>query len=189
MATRKLSPFGIRELWIAKITSDESGAAAVYEPLVRCEGVKELSVTPIISEYTNEGDDKILETDAVLEGYDWSFTNAIFTYEQLAVLEGGSFEAIMDEAGTEEIGSRYVNKDTDQLPYFGIVGKVVKGGEQRIVLFKTKAVGGVEISHSNKEYAEVSASGKAIARNSDGELRKLEAYDTVQAAVDNTVFN
>jgi hypothetical protein len=186
MANKKLSPFGMRELWIAKILTDETGATT-YEELVRCEGVKELTITPTISEYLNEGDDRILETDAVLEGYDWSFTNAIFTYDQLAVLEGGTFAAIMED--TTEVGQRYTNANTDQLPYFGMVGKIVKGGEQRIVLFKCKATGGVEISFANKEYAEVSASGKAIARNSDGNIRKFENYNATQPALTNTIFN
>ncbi|MGF2618435.1 hypothetical protein FZC84_21260 [Rossellomorea vietnamensis] len=163
----KMTSFGIRELHIAKY--DE--ALSTYEAFKKLDGVQSLNVEPITSKYDLEGDDTIIETRSVLEGYTFSFENGVLDFEGLSIMEGSELTDIMDTDGTTKIGEELRNNSEDEKPYFALIGRVVGSKELKVILPMAKAES-VNQSYQTKNYAIVSVSGTAI-KNANGDMRIL----------------
>lgn len=159
--------FGVKDLKISNLTADTS-TELTYSEAVDCPAIQKISLKPIIEEYSLEGDDGIVDTDAQLSGYEFAVENGKISLEALAIIEGGT--------NTTELDSEtYTNKISDKLNYFKLEAQIVntEEGDVHIVLPKCKATGGVEISFAGKEYAVVSFSGKSIGTVKDGECRQI----------------
>lgn len=170
--------FGIRELHIAPIVSDDA-TGTTYGELIRCQGIQDFSVSPQSSEYTLEGDDTLQAVETLLEGFQFSFSNGVVSLEQRQALEGGTITQTL--AGDNV----YVNNTSDAPQYFGVIGRVAGDANTKVILPKCKATS-VEQSFAQKSFALLTVSGTAIKRESDGHL-KLQYENTDPISV--TDFN
>lgn len=172
--------FGVKDVKISKLKSDTT-EGLTFDKAVDCPAIQKLGLKPIIEEYSLEGDDGIVDTDAQLQGYEFSIENGKISLEALAILEGGTHL----EADSDEEAETYTNKSTDKLNYFKIEAQIAntEEGDIHIVLPKCKATGGVEVSFANKEYAVVSFSGKAIPTTKDSECRQIIKNKIAKAIV------
>lgn len=180
--SEQIKAFGLRDVKMAEIITDNE-TETTYGEFVQAVGIKSFSCDPIIEEFELTGDDTILEADASLMGYEFSCENAVLTFEQLKILTGAVYEDIMNELG-EKIGEVSYSTRDDRLPYFGLVGRVRKDGTLKRILYKCRATGGVSITYQEKDYALVTFSGKALARNSDGRFmatKKVNKEEPISA--------
>lgn len=163
--------FGVKDLKISKLITDTTDEIT-FDKAVDCPAIQKIGLKPIIEEYSLEGDDGIVDTDAQLQGYEFSVENGKISLEVLAILEGGTLTAAGELDSTPET---YSNKSTDKLNYFKIEAQIANTdeGDIHIILPKCKATSGVEVSFANKEYAVVSFSGKAIPTVNDAECRQI----------------
>lgn len=160
--------FGVKDLKVSKLTADTS-SEITYAEIVDCPAIQKIGLKPIIEEFSLEGDDGIVDTDAQLQGYEFSVENGKISLEALAVIEGGTNATALEGSET------YTNKGSDKLNYFKIEAQITNTdeGDIHIILPKCKATGGVEINFAGKEYAIVSFSGKAIPTTNNDECRQI----------------
>lgn len=166
--------YGISDCKISKLLQDDD-TALTYDSPVDVPGIRQIALKPIITETELRGDDQIVDSNAILEGFEFTIENAKISLEALEILEGGTFT---DDA-TAGVGT-YTNKNTDKMPYFKLEGQATKGnetGDVHVVLYKCRCTGGVEITFQNQEYAIVSASGKCVPTIYDGKIRDIVRND------------
>lgn len=175
MSNKRFTSYGIREINLAALVKDD--AETIYaDELVRAYAAQEASVTVSVSEVELRGDDGLVSVDSNVSGCEWSFSNAVLSFEQLKTILGGTITEVMGDEGVV-IGQRYTIEGAQNLPYFSIIAKTEKEGTLKIILPKCKATGGLEFSFSDEEYCVLSASGKSVRRESDGKLMELVKYD------------
>jgi hypothetical protein len=182
MSTENFSSYGLREIRLAPLTQDNSTGAS-YGALVRAYGAQEASINVVVSENELRGDDGVLEVDSTVSSCEWSFSNALISFETMKVLFGGTISDIVDETSAV-IGKKYTISGAQTIPYFGLVALTEKEGSLKAILHKAKCTGGLEFAFADEEYCVVSASGKAVFRQFDGkifETRKYEATNPIAA--------
>lgn len=177
---KKITSYGLREVSVAGLTRDNDEGVE-YTELTRCWGAQESSVDVEVSEEELRGDDGVLEIDSNISSVDFSFSNAIMTFESLKNILGGAINDILDE-NNKKIGKKYSLTGGAELPYFGLVARTEKTGSLKVILPKCKATGGVSFSFADEDYCIVEVDGAAVMREWDEGMMTLAKYDKTNQA-------
>jgi hypothetical protein len=179
MAGKKV--FGLKSVHIAPLSTD-TDTGHTYGAIQQVFGAQEFTLSVKSESFTLEGDDSILAQEAVMQGFEFSFKNALIDLATLQALEGGTLADIMSTDATPvKIGQSYQNKTGDaNFPYFGLVARSTKNGEDFKVVLHKCTVEGIEFSMVNKDFAVASGKGTAIARAHDGVMRTIMSLDSAQ---------
>jgi len=178
MALGPTKVFGIDDAKIAPLTSDD-GTSISYGTLIDAPGIQTISLSPSYVEKELRGDEKLMDVYTKLEFIEWSFTNAKLSLEVLEALLGGSLEST---GTTPDVVDTFTLAGSDIPGYFKLEGQVkyTDAGDLHVILYKCKA-NSVEFELQGEEYAVVTASGKALATDTDDKVLDIVINETATA--------
>ncbi len=169
---------GVNDAKISKLLTDIT-TNPTYSSSVDVPGISEVKVSPNFVEKELKGDEVILDYYSKLESVDWSFNNAKISLDALAILLGGTVSA---SGTTPNQKQTYSLLGTDKPNYFKLEAQstYTEIGDAHVILYKCKA-SKVEYTIKGEDFAEVSASGKAIACISNSKVKDIVFNETAAA--------
>jgi hypothetical protein len=175
MAEKKFSAYGLNQVSVASLLTDNETEVTYTAELTRCYAAQTSSVEVETTENSLRGDDGVVEISAIVSNVAFEIENAVLTFKQFEIIVGGTIEDIMEEA--VKVGETYTLAGGTNLPYFGLLALVESNSSLKIILPKCKAVGGITFEFSDENYCVVSFSGSSIKRDFDGAMLKMKKYD------------
>lgn len=174
---KKLINFGIDEAHVASQTQDDATGRAYDEVLglIRLEGMQDLKITEVSSDYTLQGDNGTVDVRSITEGYEVELTYGAPTLEQAKIFKGAELVETKDVGNVNVIKRELKFKGSDSAGYLGLIG-VVNSSGMKIVLPKLKVIS-IEIPYSNLTHSVFTVKAKALKSDFDKVVQKLIQED------------
>lgn len=158
MATEKFTSYGVRELQVFPLTNGTYGAG------VEAEGVSAFNSTPVSQTVDLIGNDKIVSSKTILEGYDLTFENGIWEFDTLKVLDSSVISAD---------GKVLTTSESDKKQEYGILARIfVEEGDDLVLAYPRVKTGQITEGYASQQFAKVSVTAKALA-DDNGVFRKM----------------
>ena len=172
-------PFGLRQVQL--IPLDAAGAEItankVFLPASRTFSFSEAEDFEQL-----EGDDVIIASHGSGPTTDWDLEGGGISLEVWKILSGGT---IISSGTTPAIVKTYTKLNTDSRPYFNVRGRAISdsGGDFKMVCYRCKADGDLEVELSNGSFLLTAASGKGYGNIADAKLYDFIHSETAAAIV------
>lgn len=169
----------IADLKVSKLLKDDETGVEYAAP-VDVPGVKDVKMTLITDEKTHKGDGVTLATSRKKTEYDVSFSNAVFNFDIMALIDGSTVQT----SGSGDTETVYIEDSADEVAnYFALEMHVTsvdgEAADYHQTLYKVR--GGYDIEHKEDDYAVCSFTGKGVARMYDKKFGKKQANKTAAA--------
>ena len=166
-------PFGLRDVGLKPISSDNTLGAKVDLPVART-----FSFTESEDFETLAGDDVIAASHGSGPTVSWDLEAGGLNFEAFQVMAGGTITS----TGTTPNQSKVFSKlTTDSRPYFQVEGQAISdsGGDVHCVVYRCKADGDLEGEFGNGAFLLTSASGTGFG-DTVGTSPTGKLYDFIQ---------
>lgn len=169
-------PFGLRDVKIAPFAAGtETPGTAVDLPNSRTFSFSEAEDFEEL-----RGDDGLVAVHGMGPAIDWELESGGVPFEAVAAMFGGT---VTETGVTPNQRKTYGKTRTDQRPYFQVEGQAISdsGGDFHVVLYKCRATGEFSGELSDGSFWLTGTSGRAMPRESDGNLYQLVQNETETA--------
>lgn len=168
-------PFGLRDVKLSPLGANETPGTAVDLPNSRTFSFSEAEDFEEL-----RGDDGLVAVHGMGPAVDWELESGGTPLEAIAAMYGGT---IAETGVTPNIVKTYGKHRNDQRPYFQVEGQAISdsGGDFHVTLFKCRATGELSGELSDGSFWLTGASGRALPRESDGNLYEFAQNETETA--------
>lgn len=183
-ATHFSKVFAVEDAKVDAITADDAGGTTTYGTLLDVPGIKELGVDGDLATALLEGDNTVLDQEAVVGPITISVQHAKVHVDVLAVILGG---VVTDSGtGTTEVAT-YQHSAGNKPKPFRLRAKSASadpiGGDVLLTFERCVLSGFPSIGFAEKDYRTVSFEATCIPRLSDGKWFSLAIRETAAAIV------
>lgn len=171
--------FAVTDCKIYPITADPEGGTTTYGAAVDVPGIKSVAITGSIESKTLRGDNRLLDSDAVLGGVEVAIEHGKLSLDVLSVMLGG---AVVDDGTTPSETATWGLTDASKPMPFKLEAKSASAdpiaGDVHFVLYKVALASFPEMGLAEEDYRTHSVSGAAMPRLSDGKWIDTVIHET-----------
>lgn len=168
-------PYGMRDIKVTPITANTAGAIT-YGTFVDLPASQTLSWNTTEDYEQIRGDDIVQGEHGNGRLVEWELAAGGLGIDAVAVIMGGT---VSSSGVTPNIIKKLATVGTVAAPYFRIDGQAINdnGGDTKVVIYRAKATGGLEMSFEDGTFMTTGISGNGYP-NADNALYDIAVYET-----------